>query len=119
LSGAGEVPEGAEQRRSPRFAMPSSGGAVSIVGARLLNVSLHGALIEAPLPMETEAVLPLRVVVAGSKLDIDARVAQCLAQPGGSRRTYRVGLEFLSPPEGFRERLAEALRGAAASPEAG
>lgn len=102
-------PAGGEQRRSPRIPMPPGGGPISIVGAKLLNVSAYGVLIETPLAMEAEAVMPLRVVLFGEKVDVQARVAQCVPAPG-PRRAFRIGLEFLSPTPGFRERVAEALK---------
>ena len=45
--------------------MPAAGGVVSVVGARLVNVSPFGMMIESPLPLKSDAVLPFRLVVAG------------------------------------------------------
>jgi hypothetical protein len=86
------------------------GGVVSLVGAHLINISLHGALIESLVPMESESVMPLRLVVAGHKTDVEARVVQCNASQGERRRVYRIGLEFLAVPQTVRDQLAEALR---------
>jgi hypothetical protein len=108
---------GIEQRRAPRYALPPFGGAVSVVGAQLVNASAYGVLIETLVPMETESVMPLRLVVAGDKLDVAARVVQCVAAAGEKRRAYRIGLEFVSLQASLREQLAEVLRSAAvASP---
>ena len=106
-------PGGVEHRRSPRYPIPTTTAAISVVGARLVNVSAFGALIESPVPMESDAVMPLRLVVAGEKVDIEARVAQCAAAAGERRRVYRIGLEFLTLPASVRDRLIEVLRGAA------
>jgi hypothetical protein len=101
--------DGLEHRRGPRYPAAST-SAVSVVGAQLLNVSAYGALIESLVPMETDAVMPLRLIVSGSKVDIEARVANCYSVPGEKRRVYRTGLEFVSLPADVRERLAEALK---------
>src|SRR5947199_263920 len=42
-------------------------GAVSVVGARLVNISSYGMMIESPVPLEREAVMQFRLVVAGKK----------------------------------------------------
>jgi hypothetical protein len=101
---------GLELRRSPRFPVPPTGGAVSVVGAHLVNVSIHGALIESLVPMESEAVMPLRLLVGGQKVDIEARVVQCTASQGERRRVYRIGLEFLAIPAPIRDLLTDALK---------
>lgn len=103
-------PDGIEHRRGPRYPQPPFGGAVSVVGAQLVNVSAYGALIESLVPMETDAVMPLRLIVSGCKVDVEARVANCTAVAGEKRRVYRTGLEFVSIPAEVRERLAEALK---------
>ena len=108
---------GIEQRRAPRYALPPYGGAVSVVGAQLVNASAYGVLIETLVPLETESVMPLRLVIAGDKVDVAARVVQCVAAAGEKRRTYRIGLEFVSVQATVREHLSEVLRSAAtASP---
>jgi c-di-GMP-binding flagellar brake protein YcgR len=92
--------------------MPPTGGLVSVVGARLVNVSAHGMMIESPVPMETDCVLQFRLVVAGEKVDVEARVANCHVRPGEKRKTYGVGLEFVKIPEDARQRLVQALKSA-------
>jgi c-di-GMP-binding flagellar brake protein YcgR len=85
------------------------GGAVSVVGARLLNISSYGMMIESPVPLEREAVMQFRLVVAGQKADVDARVAACTAVPGSRR--YTVGLEFSRIEPEAQERLVRVLSG--------
>ena len=81
---------------------------VRVVGARLVAVSRYGMTIESPLPLERDAVLQLRLVVAGEKADVEARVSAC--QPGaGGRRSFDVGLEFTALPPGIKDRLVRAL----------
>ncbi len=94
-----------ERRRARR--LPAGSGAISVVGARLLNVSRYGMLIESPVPMACDTVLRLRVMISGQPADIEARVAVCTPQPG--LRAYGVGLEFSSLAEAERERLERAL----------
>lgn len=96
-----------ERRRAARIPMPPHGGAVAVVGARLLNVSRYGMLIESPVPMARDTVMRLRVLLAGQPADLEARVAVCTPQPG--LRCYGVGLEFASLAPSDRERLERAL----------
>lgn len=98
-----------ERRRSERFPVPSRGGAISVVGARVVNVSAHGMLIESLVPMEREQSLTLRVVVSGEKTDVEARVACCTVLAQSRRRVYGVGLEFAVFPETAHRRLLAAL----------
>jgi c-di-GMP-binding flagellar brake protein YcgR len=86
-----------------------AGGAVTVVGARLLNISSYGMMIESPVPLEREAVMQFRLVVAGKKADVDARVAACTAV-AGSRR-YAVGLEFSRIEPEAQQRLVRVLSG--------
>lgn len=85
------------------------GGAVSVVGAALVNVSSYGMMIESPVPLEREAVLQFRLVVAGEKTDVDARVAACTPVPGARR--YAVGLEFVRIAPEVQDRLVRVLSG--------
>ena len=89
--------------------MPAHGGAVSVVGARLVNVSSYGMMIESPVPLEREAVMRFRLVVAGEKTDVDARVAACTPVRGSHR--YAVGLEFLHIAPETQRRLIRVLGG--------
>lgn len=101
-------PKGLERRRAERVALDDPGAPISVVGARLLNASPFGMMIESPVRLETEAELPLRLVVRGVKTDVVARVAGCVPLPG-SRRAYGVGLEFRHIGEAARESLRAVL----------
>ena len=85
------------------------GAAVSVVGAALVNVSSYGMMIESPVPLERDAVMQFRLVVAGRKADVDARVASCTPVPGARR--YAVGLEFVGIPPETERRLVRVLSG--------
>jgi hypothetical protein len=85
-----------------------AGAAISVVGARLLNVSRYGMLIESPVPMALDSVLTLRLSIAGEPADVEARVAVCTPQPG--LRAYGIGLEFDELSDDTRARLEHALR---------
>lgn len=95
-----------ERRRAPR--QPAQ-EAISVVGAKLLNVSRYGMLIESPVPMALDAVLRLRLMIGGQPADVEARVAVCTPQPG--LKAYGVGLEFSRLAETDRARLEQALIG--------
>src|SRR5687767_12263758 len=97
-------PDGIEHRRGARYPASPAGGTVAVVGAQLINVSAYGALIESLVPMERDAVMPLRLIITGCKVDVEARVANCSAVAGEKRRVYRTGLEFVSIPAEVRER---------------
>lgn len=99
---------GLERRRAQRVPMSSAGATVAVVGARLINASVYGMLIASPVALEPEAVLPLRLVIHGDKVDVEARVAACTPLPG-ARRTFGVGLEFVRIDEGARGCLEEAV----------
>jgi len=101
-------PRGVERRRSPRLEPRTLTSPVSVVGTRLLNISHHGALIEAPVPLAVESSLRFRLVVEGVKSEIEARVAQCrLRSPAASR--WNVGLEFTDIARDMQARLTRAL----------
>ena len=98
----------AERRRADRVPMPPVGGPVSVVGARLVDVSPYGMMIESPVAMTEDAVLQFRLSVGGRKADVSARVACCTSR-AGTRRSYGVGLEFLDLPAEIRDRIMDAL----------
>ncbi|MBI3932227.1 MAG: PilZ domain-containing protein [Acidobacteria bacterium] len=102
-------PSGLDRRRSERIPMPPTGGPVSVVGGRVVNVSLHGVMIESPVPMERDAVLDLRLVIGGLKVDVGTRVAACMLIPSQKRKVYGIGLEFTRIPEDAQERLRQVL----------
>ncbi len=84
-------------------------GAVSVVGAALVNVSSYGMMIESPVPLERDTVMQFRLVVAGQKADVEARVAACMPVPAGRR--YTVALEFVRIPPETQQRLVRVLSG--------
>jgi hypothetical protein len=105
------LPAGLERRRARRVPVPREGGPVSVVGARLRDVSPYGMMIESPMALTVDAELPFRLVVAGEKADVEARVAVCTPLPG-ARRAFGVGLEFTRIDEAVRARLGQVLAGA-------
>ena len=102
-------PRSLDRRRGPRIPIAELEGAVSVVGAKLINVSLYGMMIESPVALEPESVLRLRLVIHGHKSDIEARVAGCTLGATGIRKRFGVGLEFLDIPAESRERLQKTL----------
>ena len=107
-------PDGLNRRRAERVPMPPTGGVVSVVGGRVVNASPYGMMIESPVPLERDSVLQLRLVVAGEKVDVEARVAACTLVPGEKRRVFGVGLEFTT----IRSELQDRIRDLLASPVA-
>ena len=97
-----------ERRRAERVPMPETGGPVSVVGARLLDVSPYGMMIESPVALTQDSVLRFRLVVEGRKADVSARVAACSSRPG-ARHAYGVGLEFLDLAAELRDQIRDAL----------
>lgn len=81
-----------------------------MVGAAVASVSPYGMLIVSPVPLEPGAVLSLRLVVAGVKTDVEARVVACARLARGGRR-YGAGLEFTRITAETRARLADVLAG--------
>jgi len=112
-----EAASGAERRRCARIPMAPTGGPVSVVGARLVDVSPYGMMIESPVPMKEDAVLEFRLAVEGRKTDVSARVACCTARPG-LRHAYGVGLEFVDLPSDLREQIRDVLHRHASAPPA-
>jgi hypothetical protein len=102
-------PRALNRRRSPRIPVAELDGAVSVVGARLINVSLYGMMIESPVALERESILSFRLVIGGEKTDVEARVVGCILGATGVRRRYGVGLEFTDIPHETRERLEHTL----------
>ena len=99
---------GPERRRVERVPMAPVGGPVSVVGARLVDVSPYGMMIESPVAMKEDAVLQFRLAVEGRKTDVSARVACCTAR-AGTRHAYGVGLEFVNLPSELREQIRDVL----------
>ena len=107
MSAAGTA-AGPERRRCTRVPMAPTGGPISVVGARLVDVSPYGMMIESPVPMKEDAVLQFRLAVEGRKTDVSARVACCTARPG-VRHAFGVGLEFVDLPSEVREQIRDLL----------
>jgi Tfp pilus assembly protein PilZ len=95
--------------------MPETGGPVAVVGARLLDVSPYGMMIESPVALTQDAVLQFRLVVEARKVDVSARVAACAARQG-ARHAYGVGLEFLDLPADVRDQIRDVLARLALAP---
>ena len=110
-------PSGPERRRAERVPMAPTGGRVSVVGARLIDVSPYGMMIESPLAMTEDSVLKFRVAVEGRKTDVSARVACCTPR-AGTRHAYGIGLEFLDMPSEVREQIRGVLVRHARAPPA-
>ena len=102
------VASGPERRRVERVPMAPTGGPVSVVGARLVDVSPYGMMIESPVAMKEDAVLQFRLAVDGRKTDVSARVACCTAR-AGARHAYGVGLEFVNLSSEVREQIRDVL----------
>ena len=82
---------------------------VSVMGARILDVSAFGMRIESPVAISPDAVLPFRIAVGGQTTDVRCRVAACRPTVVDASR-FGVGLEFLDLDHSFRERMVEALQ---------
>ena len=101
-------PGGIERRRARRAEPHELAEPVSVMGTRLLNISHHGLLIEAPVPLAPGSTLPLRLVVGGVKSELEARVAQCRPR-AMVRSRWSVGVEFVEVSRETREQLNRAL----------
>jgi hypothetical protein len=100
---------GRERRRSPRFTPEELLEPVYVVGSRLVNISMGGLMLEAPVPIAPDSTLRVHLVVAGEKAEVDTRVRACVPRPQGLRRAWGLGLEFESIAPATRDRLAHAL----------
>ncbi len=106
---ADNAPAGLDRRRAERIPVPPRGAGVSVVGARLLNISGYGMMIESLVPLERDSRMDFRLVVAGQKLDVEARIAACNLLSSGRRKHYGVGCEFTSLSDAAREQLVAAI----------
>jgi hypothetical protein len=100
---------GGERRRSPRFTPEELPEPVYVVGSRLVNISIGGLMLEAPVPIAPDSTLRVHLVVGGEKTEVDTRVRACVPRPQGLRPAWGLGLEFESINPAARERLAQAL----------
>lgn len=102
-------PGGIERRRAPRVLPDELAEPVAVVGARLVDISQNGLLLEAPVPLPPQSTLRLRLVVSGVKTEIEARVASSRRRTLRRGRPWGVGVEFSEMPTAVRRRLARAL----------
>ncbi len=98
-----------ERRRAPRYEPTQLREDVYVVGARLLNIGAHGAMLEAPVPLPSDSDLRLHLMVGGLRTRVEGRVCGCLPRRDGRRQVWFVGIEFVSMSVEDRERLALAL----------
>jgi len=99
-----------ERRRAERIAMTPPANPVSAVGARIVDVSPFGMMIESPVAIAPDAVLPFRIVVGGRTSDVSCRVAMCRPAVSGDQRYFGIGLEFLDLAAESRDHLREVLQ---------
>lgn len=97
-----------ERRRAERIAMKPPANPVSVVGARILDVSPFGMLIESRVAISPDSVLPFRIVVDGRPSDVSCRVATC--RPDKDQRHFGIGLEFLDLAAEAGDHLREVLQ---------
>ncbi len=102
-------PGGIERRRARRVHPDDLAEPVAVVGARLVDISRDGLLLEAPVPLAPQSTLRLRLVVGGVKTEIETRVANSRRRALRSSRPWAVGVEFAEMPAAVRRRLARAL----------
>jgi PilZ domain len=106
---AGFGSEGLERRRGARVPVDTLAVPVSVVGARLVNLSLFGMMIESPVPLEREAIMKFRLSIGGYKGDAEARVAVSTVRGLGPVRRFGIGLEFAALSREMRDHLRRAL----------
>ena len=97
-----------ERRRAERIAMTPPANPVSVVGARIIDVSPYGMMNESRVAISPDAVLPFRIVVGGRTSDVSCRVANCRPAAGGGQ--FGIGLEFIDLAPDARDRLQEVLQ---------
>jgi len=102
-------PDGVERRRAPRLEPDDLAEPVLVVGSRLVNIGPGGLMLEAPIPLSPESSLRLRLVVAGERTDVHARVRGCVPRPEGRRQAWAVGVEFENLDPVARARLDRAI----------
>jgi hypothetical protein len=107
--GAGFGVDAPERRRVPRIPAETLAVPVSVVGARLVNLSLFGMMIESPVPLEREAIMKFRLSIGSYKGDAEARVAASTVRDRGPVRRFGIGLEFAALSTEMRDHLRRAL----------
>jgi hypothetical protein len=98
-----------ERRKAQRVAMTPPANPVSVVGARIIDVSPYGMMIESRVAIAPDAVLPFRILVEGRTSDVSCRVATCRPAAGVEQRHFGIGLEFLDLAADTRDRLQGVL----------
>jgi hypothetical protein len=90
-----------ERRRSPRYEVTKTvkGRVKPSMDVRVVNISEHGLMIEAPFGLPPAGTCELTLLLRDGEMLIRARVARCRAdmvkQPGGQPLVrFRAGLEF-------------------------
>ena len=76
--------------------------------ARLLNISKHGALVEATTPVALGSFQELLLMVEGRPVRVAGRVRrlETMGEPGKQEREkYLIGLEFLSPSSSLTDSI--------------
>jgi hypothetical protein len=102
-------PDGVERRRAPRLEPDALAEPVLVVGSRLVNIGPGGLMLEAPIPLTPDTTLRLRLVVAGERTDVQARVRGCVPRAKGRGSAWVVGVEFEDLAPVARARLERAL----------
>lgn len=102
-------PGDAERRVSPRFEPEDLKQPVQVIGSRLVNISRGGVMLEAPVPLSTDSILRLHLVLDGERSAVEARVRACVPRAGGRHVTWGVGLEFQDLDPETSERLDRVL----------
>ena len=94
-----------ERRKSPRFDVTQEvqGNIKPTMAVRIVNISIHGMLIETPFGLPPSGVCELTVNAPSGPILITARVARCRAnmvkgKDGKASIRFHAGLEF---PEEF------------------
>jgi hypothetical protein len=98
-----------ERRRAERIPMTPPANPVSVVGARIVDVSPFGMKIESRIAISPDSVIAFRIEVEGKATDVGCRVATCRSVVGGGPRVFQVGLEFLDLPDDVADHLREVL----------
>jgi len=89
-----------ERRRSPRYkvAHEVAGRMRATVKVRIIDLSLHGMQVEAPVGLPPKGACEITVLAPSGERKLPARVRRCRAEAmksdKGVEMVYRAGLEF-------------------------
>ena len=103
-----------ERRRAKRIPVAPPAGPVTVVGARIVDVSPFGMRIESRVAISPDSILAFRIAVDGRTSDVSCRVAACRPATGPDQRLFDIGLEFLDLPDSEADHLREVLQARAA-----